>query len=46
MLSDWALPRPAQHVSQNQSHNNRIIKLTCDRHKVRHQIDRHCQIEN
>jgi hypothetical protein len=26
MLADWVLLRSAQHVSQNQSHNNRIIK--------------------
>ena len=42
MLADWTLPCPAQHVPQNQSHNYCIIKLTCDRDKVRHQIDRHC----
>ena len=35
-----------QHDSQRQADDDRIVELTCNRHEIRNQVDRHRQISD
>ncbi len=44
MLLDQARAAAAQHVAQDERHQDRIVEVARDRDEVRHEVDRHGEV--